>query len=194
MQLLKLIATAVALIAGVEAAANFFPVDAVGNIAAVRDDLGKGATHIYYQARNGSIVRLCTSTSFIQDGPQNCGSTEVVPANEVMYGTPITAATLWTSSGGFDGNHVYYYSPDGILSEYINNIQAPAHGPSCTQCVTNQRFGVVNGSVALYSFADTKTPGMQLRVGFESVGSPGTITEATFNSNTKKWSLSVLPN
>ncbi|THU88098.1 hypothetical protein K435DRAFT_842288 [Dendrothele bispora CBS 962.96] len=193
MQLLKLVATAIAFIAGVEAAANFFPVDAVGDIAAVRDDLGKGATHIYYQARNGSIVRLYTSTAFVQNGPQDRGShTEVVPANEVMYGTPITAATLWTPAGDFNGNHVYYYSRDGILSEYINNIQA--HGPSCTQCITNQRFGVVNGSVALYAFADNKTPGMLLRVGFESAGSPGTITEATFNNNTQKWSLSVLPN
>ncbi|THU88097.1 hypothetical protein K435DRAFT_842287 [Dendrothele bispora CBS 962.96] len=192
MQLLKLVATAIAFIAGVEAAANFFPVDAVGNIAAVRDDTGKGATHIFYQARNGSIVRLCTTTAFIGNGKQNCGSTEVVPANEVMYGTPITAAPLWTSAGAFDGNNVYYYSPDGILSEYINAKML--HGPSCTQCVTNQRFRVVNGSVALYSFADNKTPGMQLRVGFESVESPGTITEATFNSNTQKWSLSILPN
>ncbi|THU89085.1 hypothetical protein K435DRAFT_969240 [Dendrothele bispora CBS 962.96] len=192
MQLLKLAATAIAFIAGVEAAVNFFPVDAVGEAVAVRNDKGKGATQLYYQVRNGSIIRLCTTTAFIGNGNQKCGLQEVVPANEVMYGTPITAATLWTSAGVFHGTHVYYYSPDGVLSEYINNISA--HGPSCTQCVTNQRFGVVNSSVILYSFADFKTPGMQLRVGFESVGSPGTITEATFNSNTNKWSLSVLPN
>jgi len=78
------------------------------------------------------------------------------------------------------------------LSEYINNIAA--HGPNCADCVTNENFGVARGSKALYAIADETKPGMQLRVGFESTESPGTITEATFNANTRKWSLTVLPN
>ncbi|KAK7460812.1 hypothetical protein VKT23_008741 [Stygiomarasmius scandens] len=193
MQLLKSVVTAIALITvGAEAAANFFSVDLAANMAAVRNGGDVGATHIYYQASNGAIMRICASTAFIRNGAQNCDNVEVVPPEEVMFDTPLAVSTLLTSKGGFHGNHVYYFSRDGILSEYINNIAA--HGPNCADCVTNEKFGVARGSKALYTIADETKPGMQLRVGFESTESPGTITEATFNANTRKWSLTVLPN
>jgi len=72
-------------------------------MAAVRNGGDVGATHIYYQASNGAIMRICASTAFIRNGAQNCDNVEVVPPEEVMFDTPLAVSTLLTSKGGFNG-------------------------------------------------------------------------------------------
>ncbi|KAK7451810.1 hypothetical protein VKT23_012489 [Stygiomarasmius scandens] len=212
--LLKIAATAVSLIYSVEAAANIFPVNAVGNVAAVADGTTSGITHVYYQDKDdGDIKLLCTSTAFVQGGSQTClaGSEPqvVVPANETLYGTPLAVMTI--NNARFDGvgpvmatiqnyehadanmqNRLYYFTPNWTLGEFMEN-GVPSHGAGCTTCITRNQFQVEPGSVVLYAIGTTPSKAFRRRVGFISRENPNTITEATFNANTEVWSLTPMP-
>ncbi|THV04309.1 hypothetical protein K435DRAFT_835424 [Dendrothele bispora CBS 962.96] len=193
--LLKDAVIAIALGAAVEAAPNVFPVDAVGDVTAVRDETGTGATRIFYQDRNGTINRLCISSAPSQGGSQTCLDTttrDVVPANEVLFGTPLAAMTVVNSAGQFGGSHVYFVKPDHTLGEFIANHN-PTHGPGCVECIDREGYQVVPGSQVLYAIGTTSSKTFRRRVGFVSPGQPNTITEATWNIDTKQWSLAVLP-
>jgi len=90
---------------------------------------------------------------------------------------------------------VFFFSKDYILSEWIwTSDLGTRGGDACPECITHNGFAVVPGSQALYAMINPSAPASKVRVGFISPGSPGTITEATLNGNTNKWSLSVLPN
>ncbi|THV04596.1 hypothetical protein K435DRAFT_835320 [Dendrothele bispora CBS 962.96] len=195
---LKIVFSAIALVASAEAAANSFPVQAVGDIVAVRSENSKsvGATHVFFQDRSGVINRLCTTDAFVRGGTQDPECTpqrNAVPADEVLFGTPLAAVTLTGPNGGFAGNHAYFIKPDFTLGEY-NHSSSPKFGTGCTTCIDNEKFQVQPGSTALYAIATTEKPAFQLRVGFVSAASPGTVTEATYNANTQKWSLATMPN
>ncbi|KAJ6551002.1 hypothetical protein DFH09DRAFT_1086311 [Mycena vulgaris] len=72
------------------------PLTFVGNVAAVTTDL-TGSTHVYYQNADNSIQESTISGPFVRGTFD--GSTLLVPADEALCGTPITATTI--SGTGF---------------------------------------------------------------------------------------------
>ncbi|KAK7441038.1 hypothetical protein VKT23_016822 [Stygiomarasmius scandens] len=216
--LVKVATTAICFIASVEAAANIFPVDAVGAIAAVTDHTNSGVTHIYYQDRNdGDIKVLCTSTAPVRGGSETCLTNGVpqviIPASEALFGTPLAALTIVDNDGQFQNSvslvqtqsrnipsdpitqdRVYYFKPDWTLGEYHEG-SVPTHGTGCETCLDSEHFAVKIGTLnSLYAIGTDNSDAFRRRVGFISRNNMGTITEATFNFNTKKWSLATIPN
>ncbi|KAF5345433.1 hypothetical protein D9758_013638 [Tetrapyrgos nigripes] len=172
-------------------ASNLHPVSIVGDATAVANELNHG-TRIYYQPPGGGISQICTNEAFAAGGDTTCDAS-VVPSQYVLPGTPIVATTALTNGGAFDEIHVFFLSPDYILSEWRwTSAGGPRFGDGCPNCVTHSAFGAVNGSEVLYAIQSSR-PATKLRVGFVSVASPTTITEATWNFNTNVWSLAVLP-
>ncbi|KAK7457076.1 hypothetical protein VKT23_010377 [Stygiomarasmius scandens] len=195
--LLNIVATAFSLIYSVSAAANIFPVNAVSDVVAVTDGSSSGVTHVYYQDKDdGDIKLLCTSIAFVQGGSQTCLTNSepqvAVPANETLYGTPLAVMNIVDGNGRFDGNRLYYFTPNWTLGEFLEN-GVPSHGIGCDTCITNSEFLVEFGTRALYAIGTTPSNVFRRRVGFISRGNPNTITEASFNTNTNKWSLAVMP-
>jgi len=192
-------------------------VNAVSDVVAVTDGTSSGVTHVYYQDKDdGDIKLLCTSTAFVQGGSQTCLTNSepqvAVPANETLYGTPLAVMNIVDGNGRFDGvspvmadkiqnfehadrniqNRLYYFTPNWTLGEFLEN-GVPSHGIGCDTCITNSEFLIEFGTRALYAIGTTPSNVFRRRVGFISRGNPNTITEASFNTNTNKWSLAVMP-
>ncbi|KAJ7936867.1 hypothetical protein B0H13DRAFT_2303187 [Mycena leptocephala] len=148
---------------------EFRPLTFVGNVAAVATNAA-GNTRIYYQNPDNSIQESIISGPFVVGTFD--ASTLLVPADEVLCGTPIVATTI--SGTGFP-IRVFFISPSYILSD---------------GCITANQFAVEPGSTVLYALADS-TPGTPLRVGFVSAGQPGMLTEADYTAG--KWQLASLP-
>ncbi|KAF5365217.1 hypothetical protein D9758_005443 [Tetrapyrgos nigripes] len=128
-------------------AADFFPVSAVGAATGLVN--GNGDTRIYYQSLDGGITQLCVSNAFATGGVTECNST-VVPAEEVLYGTPIAGTVVTAPNGAFNELHVFYLSPDHILSEWRWSSTVGARfGDACPGCVTHSGFQAVPGSQLL---------------------------------------------
>ncbi len=85
--------------------------------------------------------------------------------------------------------HVYFFSRENVLSEYIWSSGAFHGGASCAVCVTSEGFVATGGSF-LYALENPSKP--SLRVGFVSAGSPNTVSEAESADN-GRWQLSVFP-
>ncbi|KAJ7761366.1 hypothetical protein B0H16DRAFT_1456113 [Mycena metata] len=85
--------------------------------------------------------------------------------------------------------HIYFVSPDNILSEYINPGGAWIGGPTCTTCIDGNRFAVQPGNSVLYALANNgpSEPAF-IRVGFVSAGAPGALSEAVFTT-ANGWTL-----
>ncbi|KAJ7722720.1 hypothetical protein B0H16DRAFT_1600015 [Mycena metata] len=163
---------------------EFRPVTFVGDVAAVVTNTA-GSTHIYYQNPDNSIQETITSAPFVVGTFE--ASTAIVPADEVLCGTPIAATTI--SNTGFP-IRVFFVSPNYILSEYAWTGTAWEGWPQCSGCITANQFAVEPGSSVLYALAGS-TADVFLRVGFVSAGQPGTLTEAEFTGG--KWELLSLP-
>ncbi|KAJ6586320.1 hypothetical protein DFH09DRAFT_1143120 [Mycena vulgaris] len=161
------------------------PLTLVGNVAAVQaTDLG-GDTRLYYQNQDNSIQETSISGPFTSGTFE--GTQVLIPANEVLPGTPIAAVTL--NGNAFQEIHVFFVSPSNILSEYWWNGQTWFGGPSCgSDCITQNQFAVQPGSKLLYAMSSTGGPH---RVGFVSAGNPGTLTEADITPS--GWQLAPLP-
>ncbi|KAJ3743948.1 hypothetical protein DFH05DRAFT_1399005 [Lentinula detonsa] len=156
------------------------------NMGAV--ELPDGNTRVYYQdGNNGSIIQLIISNALTEGGYRF--SNVWVPPSEVRYNTPV-AVSLVQSDDTFQQIHVFFFSPDNILSEYYWKGDGPTGGPDCSDCVTGSGFVGVEGSQMLYALASSATSPPTLRVGFISTGSPNTITEAV--KTTGGWSLASL--
>jgi hypothetical protein len=149
------------------------PLTFVGNVAAVTDLAGR--TRIYQNADN-SIQKSILSGPFVV-GTYD-GSALIVPAVEVLCGTPIVATRLNGNASPLRG---FFVSPSNILSEYAGTGTIWEGWPKCSGCITVNQFAFEPGSTVLYALADS-TPGSPhpLRVGFVSAGQPGTLTEADY--------------
>ncbi|KAJ6550999.1 hypothetical protein DFH09DRAFT_1086306 [Mycena vulgaris] len=162
------------------------PLTFVGNVAAVTTDL-TGSTRIYYQNADNSIQESIISGPFVRGTFD--GSTLLVPADEVLCGTPITATTI--SGTGFP-IRVFFVSPSYILSEYAWTGTTWVGWPTCGGCLTANQFTVEPGSTVLYALPNSPGTPTPLRVGFVSAGQPGTLTEADYTVG-KGWQLAPLP-
>ncbi|KAJ7892000.1 hypothetical protein B0H13DRAFT_1538956, partial [Mycena leptocephala] len=119
-----------------------------GNVAVVQaTDLG-GDTRLFYQNADNSIQQTGIHGAF--NIGTFTGTGLIVPAQEVVAGTPIAAALI---SPAFTEMHVFFVSPSNILSEYIWSNAAGAFrgGPSCSDCITVNQFVVQPGSKVLYA-------------------------------------------
>ncbi|KAJ7832973.1 hypothetical protein B0H13DRAFT_2288988 [Mycena leptocephala] len=155
------------------------PVEFAGNAAAIQAPAFGEDTRIYYQADvSGGILELAVS------GPATVGKAfslqTLIPAAQVQPRTLIAAVI--TDGVDFTGvrlsfravTHIYFVSPDNILSEYINPGGAWIGGPNCTTCIDRNRFAVQPGNSVLYALANNgpNEPAF-IRVGFVSAGAPG---------------------
>ncbi|KAJ7576494.1 hypothetical protein C8J56DRAFT_973077 [Mycena floridula] len=156
----------------------------VGSVSAYQEPTVQ-TTIINYQKPDGSIWQYTVS------GPLFKGTILqdflVVPAGEALCGTPIAA--VWTPNVDV---HLYFLSPSLIVSEYIYIYGSSGYigGSACPQCITNNGF-LAASSQFLYAMEDSGAPVANLRVGFDSAGTPGGLTEAS-RTNAEGWSLSVL--
>ncbi|KAJ7243540.1 hypothetical protein C8J57DRAFT_1726018 [Mycena rebaudengoi] len=147
---------------------EFRPLTFVGNVAAVATNAA-GSTRIYYQNPDNSIQESIINGPFVVG--TFAASTLLVPADEVLCGTPIVATTI--GNNGFP-IRVFF----------------PLHFGQPSQVVPVYAYSL---KMLLYALADS-TPGSShpLRVGFVSAGQPGTLTEADYIPG-KGWQLASLP-
>ncbi|KAJ7248733.1 hypothetical protein C8J57DRAFT_1139668, partial [Mycena rebaudengoi] len=124
---------------------EFRPLTFVGNVAAVATNAA-GSTRIYYQNPDNSIQESIISGPFIVG--TFAASTLLVPADEVLYGTPIFATTI--GNNGFP-IRVFFVSPSYILSEYAYTGTTWEGWPKCSGCITANQFAVEPGSMVLYA-------------------------------------------
>ncbi|KAJ7266218.1 hypothetical protein C8J57DRAFT_1718157 [Mycena rebaudengoi] len=164
------------------------PVSFIGNVAVVQaTDLG-GDTRLFYQNADNSIQKSRINGAF--NIGTFIGTSVLVPAQEVIAGTPIAAALIGP------GLHVFFVSPSNILSEYIwsNASGAWRGGPSCSDCITVNQFVVLPGSKVLYAMGNSAagSGGALLRVGFVSAGVASTLTEIDFVAG-RGWQVAAIP-
>ncbi|KAF9061824.1 hypothetical protein BDP27DRAFT_1192347, partial [Rhodocollybia butyracea] len=108
-----------------------------------------GDTRIYYQdTSDENIVQIAVSNAFTIGQFRSMGA--VIPSDEVRYNTPIAVASPTQDAFLL---HIFFFSPDNVLSEYHWNQTANAFqgGPTCDTCVTNEGFVGVAGSQMLYA-------------------------------------------
>ncbi|KAJ6570451.1 hypothetical protein DFH09DRAFT_1153586 [Mycena vulgaris] len=167
------------------------PISTASSASAVQNHTGD--TRIFYQNTDDKsihqIVLLGTfsSGSFEADG-------SLIPANEVLLGTPIVAVSANPDGLNFQDIHVFFVSPTNILSSYVWQPSTGWRGgSSCAPCITNSMFGVQAGSKLLYAMANgaAGSPAL-LRVGFVSAGATSTLSEATFTAAVG-WRLAQIP-
>lgn len=85
--------------------------------------------------------------------------------------------------------HVFFFSRQNVVSEYMWKNGAFVGGANCAECITVQGFVATRNSF-LYALENLSRP--SLRVGFVSAGSPSTVTEAE-SSDDGRWQLAVFP-
>ncbi|THU98590.1 hypothetical protein K435DRAFT_526350 [Dendrothele bispora CBS 962.96] len=180
----------------VDNAAALIPVSPVGPIAALQFN---GDTRIYYQdSVLGGIMSLAVSNAFTTG--HLIALQQIVPANEIMFGSPIALVNLpgTSSSDPFPEIHIFFVSPANILSSYIwrDSIGRFIGGSSCTECITQSGFVVQPNTKVLYALALGSGSSLILRVGFVSAGAPSTISEAVSvgGQGSGQWVLSTLQN
>ncbi|KAJ7469604.1 hypothetical protein FB451DRAFT_1368566 [Mycena latifolia] len=145
-----------------------------------------GNTRIYHQAADGNIWEVGASGPFVR--PAFEGQDLLIPASEVLPGTPIVATSV---DGNFADIHVFFFSREMVVSEYFwTGGVGWFGGPNCTQCLTAQGFTAAS-TYYLYA-AENNAAGAAstLRVGFSSAGAPGSLTEA--NKVGGVWQLGVM--
>ncbi|KAJ6553239.1 hypothetical protein B0H19DRAFT_1263643 [Mycena capillaripes] len=156
-----------------------FPVSFVGNI--VVPQIPSGDTRIYYQKADNRISELGVTGPFVGGGRVYISNRDpLIPGDEVLVGTPISCVVL---GDHWEEVHLFFVSPAHILSEYIWSLSLNAWrgGPSCSDCIRAQGFGVQPGSQVLYATVNNATgsPAL-LRVAFVSSDPPDTLSEAAF--------------
>ncbi|KIK61060.1 hypothetical protein GYMLUDRAFT_96807 [Collybiopsis luxurians FD-317 M1] len=169
--------------------AAFIPIS--GNTMAAAE-IPSGDSRIYYQdSTNNSIIELVVSNAF------NVGQLEqsgvLVPPSEVRSNSPIAAALVTSVSDPWQELHVFFFSPENVLSEYYIKTAPNAvwhGGPNCNDCLTNEGFVGLAGNQMLYAMGSSATSPPTLRVGFASTGAPNTISEAVNNGD--GWSVASL--
>ncbi|KIK61058.1 hypothetical protein GYMLUDRAFT_225250 [Collybiopsis luxurians FD-317 M1] len=154
-------------------------------------EVPSGDSRVYYQdSSNGSILEVDITNAFTVG--QYVGSKVIVPSSEVRSNSPIAASVVLFEGTGYQELHVFFFSPQNVLSEYYIKNPNPewTGGPTCTDCLTSEGFVGLAGNQMLYAMASSATTPPTLRVGFASVGAPNTISEAVNTGN--GWSLASL--
>ncbi|KAK7047480.1 hypothetical protein VNI00_006711 [Paramarasmius palmivorus] len=159
-----------------------------------------GNSFIFYQSASTFDIMMVHVTDAFTDGVTK-NVKLIVPANEVMRGTPIAVAQRHRGEKGDNDVGVldiFFFSPNGILSEYRYLNDETPHwrgGAACNLCVTHQNYQAASpfrGSLFLYaSGGNPNKAEAGIRVGFRSANFPDTITEADRHDG--KWHLSPLP-
>ncbi|KAJ7899745.1 hypothetical protein B0H13DRAFT_1718066 [Mycena leptocephala] len=166
------------------------PITPFSAASAVQGHTGDARLHWQNGPGDGGIYQIDVN------GPLTTGihvaTTPIVPGNEALLGTPIATVVNLDSSGTISEIRLYFFSPDHVLSEYIEDSSGVRGGPFCTDCITTLRFGVEPGSTALYALRDNAASGI-IRVGFISAGAPTTFSEAVFTTQ-GGWQLGQLHN
>ncbi|KAJ7060368.1 hypothetical protein C8F01DRAFT_1058479 [Mycena amicta] len=172
-------------------AAAIWPISFPGNPGAIQSPGTGSDTRIYYQTPTGDIDVVRITAPFTSGHVSS--EMLIVPANEVISGTPIVALSVNAPAGAdFTEVHLYFFSPNNILSEYIFSSSVWRGGPTCTDCLTRQGFVNQAGSKVLYAMLDTTVGSLaRLRVGFVSAGSPLGLTEADWDA-TNGWRLATM--
>ncbi|KAE9404320.1 hypothetical protein BT96DRAFT_916886 [Gymnopus androsaceus JB14] len=160
---------------------------AVGNVAAVQGNTGvNGDTRIYFQSLDNTISQGIVQYPPLSQ-PHTSSFITLVPANEVLAGTPIAAVTV--NGTALQEIHVFFLSPANVLSEYYwTNARGFRGGPSCSECLTAQGF-VASSTKLLYAMGDPVTAA--IRLGFVSAGAPNGLSEAEFTAATG-WTVGQL--
>ncbi|KAJ7765274.1 hypothetical protein B0H16DRAFT_1717819 [Mycena metata] len=158
---------------------EIIPVSFVGGAAAVQAINANGDSRIYYQDYDNSIQEIAVNGPLTTG--RSTGSSLRVPANEVLAGTPIAATTI--AGNDLQQIHVYFLSPDYVLSEYAFGGGIWQGGPNCTDCLTANGLVVQRGSEVLYALGSLQAPSGTafVRVGFVSAGAPSTLSEAVWS-------------
>ncbi|KAJ6560621.1 hypothetical protein DFH09DRAFT_1316642 [Mycena vulgaris] len=167
---------------------NIFPITFVGSI--VVPESSSGDTRIYYQKADNGIGEVAVTGPFTS-GHVFGGNGNLIPAAQVLPGTPIATAVLGDNWAKL---HVFFVSPTHILSEWIWEaaLNAWRGGPTCSDCITVNGFTVQLGSQVLFATANNSpsSPAL-LRVAFVSSGAPNTLSEASFTT-ARGWQLAQL--
>jgi len=173
---------------------DLLPFRSLGGIAAVIRSPTE--TQIYYQNPDGGIWAYDSMGSNTFTNSHIFFNDPLVPAEEVMEGTPIEAVQMNFADGSFT-IHVFFISPTLTLSEWRFDFDPTSsantgwfHGPSCVTCITNAGFVVADGPKLAYFLADAPTN--LVRVGFVSAGAPGTLSEAVLDAS-GEWKLTQIP-
>ncbi|ESK83214.1 hypothetical protein Moror_3284 [Moniliophthora roreri MCA 2997] len=169
-------------------------INARGNV------IGAQAPHsqaflIYQSGATGDIVLESVSSTF-QFG-QHTGFRTIVPANEVLWGTPLAIAQRKEKGDDIGRLFLFFFSPDYKLKEYQYGVDKPNDwdgGSGCNRCIDKYNFEVQPGSQILYamrSAVDGDDPKFRagVRVGFVANNYPGTLSEA----DRRHWEWKVFP-
>ncbi|KAJ7766085.1 hypothetical protein B0H16DRAFT_1882934 [Mycena metata] len=131
---------------------------------------------------DGSIWETAVSNVFFKGGNVIRPDQLIVPASEALLGTPIAAV-----HNAFTDVHVFFFSRNRVVSEYywtsgtgwIGGGLCPATPAAGRMCVTTSGF-VAATTQFLYAMENTASGApAKMRVGFNSAGTPGGLTEAT---------------
>ncbi|KAJ7573247.1 hypothetical protein C8J56DRAFT_903875 [Mycena floridula] len=152
----------------VERKADVLPSQAIGSVSSIQDT--KGNAYIYHQEPDGR-------------------SQVFVPAGQALNNTPIAATFNGVGTGQANGIHMFFLSPGLIVTEYLWTGAEVIGGSACPQCITTNGF-LAATSQFLYAENNPTGSPAQLRVGFNSAGSPGGLTEAAQVNGV--WQLAVL--
>lgn len=169
---------------GAFAAPSVVPFTTKSDIAIIQNPNGNGDSRIYYQPASGTITEYSLSGNFDTGKTKGTGPLAIVPAAQAFQGTPISAVVF----KDYVEVHVFFLSPQGILSEYYWSAATSwKGGPGCAECVT--ALGIrVNGR----ALSATLNPiGNVIAVGFVSAAAPGTLTEVVKRNG--KWVVAPLP-
>ncbi|KAJ7587579.1 hypothetical protein C8J56DRAFT_942139 [Mycena floridula] len=165
-----------------ERKADAIPFAAFGSVAAIQ--LSTGDTRIHHQKPDGSIWQAAVSGVFFQG--KFAVDQMIVPAGEALLGTPIAS----TVNGNYADVHLFFFSPSLIVSEYMWTGTEWIGASKCPQCITSIGF-LAATSQFLYAMENSITGApAKLRVGFNSAGIPGGLTEAAQVNGV--WQLAVM--
>ncbi|KAJ7086264.1 hypothetical protein C8R44DRAFT_752667 [Mycena epipterygia] len=168
---------------------NIFPITFVGSI--VVPESNSGDTRIYYQKADNGIGEVSVTGPFTS-GLVYGGNGNLIPAAQVLPGTPIATAVLGDQWALL---HLFFVSPTHVLSEWIwDSVDGTGWrgGPTCSDCIEVNGFTVQPGSQVLFATANNSpsSPAL-LRVAFVSSGAPNTLSEASYTT-ARGWQLAQL--
>lgn len=169
----------------------FVPISTLGFVSTTQiADREPVQTRLFYQDSTGNILIHATTNGPFTTGT-NLGARTLVPAAQVLRSTPIAATMV--ANGSRIEQHVFFFSPDHKLREYRYTSTGGWRGGSgCPGCIDKAGFAVTPGSNILYALEHPTNTGL-LRVGFESPGAPGTLSEAVTTDEGSSWQLASFP-
>ncbi|KAL0567190.1 hypothetical protein V5O48_014802 [Marasmius crinis-equi] len=188
----NLVISALALLAQTVTAATNVPVDPAGDVVAIQSPTNKPTWIVYQNRRKGNLVAMRVSGPF-SDG-QLVETVTAVPANRVLFGTPLAIAQQSQEDNDPGKVQLFFFDRDNILSEARWTKERGWYsGSDCPVCIDQKtRYQAVLGSKVLYAGGSNhKDRKAGMRVGFQSADYPdNTLAEA--DRQDAKWVLAPL--